>query len=50
MSVTGYLEQYLRPEQGWDYYQLLPRDAGDYVEPATPAARVSWGGLKASFR
>jgi len=49
-SVTGYLEQYLRLEQGWDYYQLLPRDADDYVPAGTPAETTSWGTVKSLFR
>jgi predicted extracellular nuclease len=49
-SVTGYLEQYLRPEQGWDYYQLLPRDANDYVPVSTPVQPATWGAVKALFR
>ncbi len=49
-SVTGYLEQYLRPEQSWDYYQLLPRDADDYVPDSTPVEESSWGAVKSLFR
>lgn len=49
-SVTGYLEQYLRPEQNWDYYQLLPRDADDYVPVSTPVEPTSWGAVKSLFR
>lgn len=49
-SVTGYLEQYLRPEQSWDYYQLLPRDAADYVIAPTPVKLVTWGAVKSLFR
>ncbi len=49
-SVTGYLEQYLRPEQNWDYYQLLPRDADDYVPVSTPVELTSWGSVKSLFR
>ena len=48
--VTGYLEQYLNPDSGWDYYQLLPRDANDYVLAPTPAESESWGSVKALFR
>ncbi len=47
-SVTGYLEQYVNDE--YDYYQLLPRDAQDYVEGATPAQETTWGGVKALFK
>jgi hypothetical protein len=46
----GYLEQYLRPEQGWDYYQLLPRDAYDYECPPTATRTASWGGIKAMYK
>jgi predicted extracellular nuclease len=49
-SVTGYLEQYLRPELDWDYYQLLPRDANDYDAAPSPAEETSWGSVKALFR
>jgi len=49
-SITGYLEQYLRLEQGWDYYQLLPRDAEDYVPVTTPVQSASWGAVKSLFR
>jgi predicted extracellular nuclease len=49
-SITGYLEQYLRLEQGWDYYQLLPRDADDYDPVSTPVAATTWGEVKALFR
>ena len=50
-SVTGYLEQYKRPDQGWDYYQLLPRDAGDYeVFVPVPTETSTWGGVKGMFR
>lgn len=49
-SVTGYLEQYLRPEQGWDYYQLLPRDAEDYEYGISPTTHASWGEIKALFK
>ena len=47
---VGYLEQYLRPDQGWDYYQILPRDAQDYECPPTATTTVSWGGIKALYR
>jgi len=49
-SVTGYLEQYDRPEQGWNYYQILPRDADDYIDAPSPAEADSWGGVKSLFR
>jgi predicted extracellular nuclease len=49
-SITGYLEQYLRPEQGWDYYQLLPRDTGDYGTEPSPVRVTTWGAVKAQFR
>lgn len=49
-SVTGFLEQYLRLEQGWDYYQLLPRDAEDYVPVSTPVQAATWGAVKSLFR
>ncbi len=49
-SVTGYLEQYQRIEQGWDYYQLLPRDAQDYVYGSSPVQPTSWGAVKALFK
>jgi len=48
--VVGYLEQYRRPEQGWDYYQLLPRDAADYIFAPSPAQAGSWGAVKTLFR
>lgn len=48
--VVGYLEQYKRPEQSWDYYQLLPRDAADYTYAPSPAQAGSWGAVKALFR
>ncbi len=48
-AVTGYLEQYLRLDQGWDYYQLLPRSSGDYVPAGTPAQETTWGGIKARY-
>jgi hypothetical protein len=28
--MVGILQEYLHPEEGWDYYQLLPRGEGDY--------------------
>lgn len=35
-SITGIVEQYTKPEDNWDYYQLLPRSASDIVpEPGT---------------
>ncbi len=49
-SVTGYLEQYTKLESGWDYYQLLPRDAQDYVLGASATDAATWGGVKAMFR
>jgi hypothetical protein len=49
-GVTGYLEQYLRPEQNWDYYQLLPRDADDYLIEGTPVRVTTWGAVKSLFR
>jgi len=29
--IAGILQQYTHAEEGWDYYQLLPRGEGDYV-------------------
>jgi hypothetical protein len=49
-SVTGYLEQYQRTNPDWDYYQLLPRDAEDYVPAGSPAEETSWGAVKSLFR
>jgi hypothetical protein len=49
-SVTGYLEQYTKLADGWDYYQLLPRDAQDYVLGASATEPSSWSGVKAMFR
>lgn len=49
-SVTGYLEQYTRTNPDWDYYQLLPRDADDYVVASSPAEETSWGAVKSLFR
>ncbi|MFH1745831.1 MAG: hypothetical protein ABIG44_02185 [Planctomycetota bacterium] len=35
-SITGIVEQYTKPEDGWDYFQLCTRDADDIVpEPGT---------------
>ncbi|UCG15794.1 MAG: PEP-CTERM sorting domain-containing protein [Phycisphaerales bacterium] len=35
-SITGVVEQYTKLTDGWDYYQLCTRSAGDIVpEPAT---------------
>ncbi|MFH0981044.1 MAG: PEP-CTERM sorting domain-containing protein [Planctomycetota bacterium] len=35
-SITGIVEQYTKPSDGWDYYQLDTRSAGDIVpEPGT---------------
>ncbi len=50
LSVTGFLEQYYNPTSGWDYYQLLPRDAGDYVPGPVAVEARSWGTVKALFR
>jgi hypothetical protein len=30
--ISGIFQEYLYPQEGWDYYQLLPRGAGDYVK------------------
>jgi hypothetical protein len=49
-SVTGYLEQYLRDDPPWDYYQLLPRWAADYDYAPTPTEAGSWGELKSLFQ
>jgi len=49
-SVTGYLEQYQKESAGWDYYQLLPRWAEDYVVGPSATDAVSWSGVKALFR
>ena len=49
-GVTGYLEQYTKLESGWDYYQLLPRDAQDYVLGASAIEPSTWSGVKAMFR
>ncbi|MBP6875490.1 MAG: hypothetical protein KBD56_05425 [Candidatus Eisenbacteria bacterium] len=32
--IVGVFQEYFHPEEGWDYYQLLPRGAGDY-EPSS---------------
>ncbi|MFH1145036.1 MAG: hypothetical protein V1774_10875, partial [Candidatus Eisenbacteria bacterium] len=29
--IAGIYQEYLHPEEGWDYYQLLPRGTGDYA-------------------
>ena len=50
LSITGYLEQYLNPPDGWDYYQLLPRDAGDYVSGASATEAETWSGVKVLFK
>lgn len=47
-SITGNLEQYTNDP--WDYYQLLPRDAQDYVIGASATEAASWGGVKLLFR
>lgn len=49
-SVTGYLEQYQNSQDGWDYYQLIPRDADDYVSGVSPTLVPSWGGIKNMFK
>jgi hypothetical protein len=49
-SITGYLEQYTKLEDGWDYYQLLPRDAQDYVLGASAVEAASWSGVKSMFK
>lgn len=28
--ITGVFQEYVNAEEGWDYYQILPRGAGDY--------------------
>jgi hypothetical protein len=28
--ITGVFQEYSNPAEGWDYYQILPRGAGDY--------------------
>jgi len=28
--ITGVLQEYVLPEEGWDYYQILPRGDADY--------------------
>ncbi len=30
--ISGVFQEYLYPQEGWDYYQLLPRGAADYVK------------------
>jgi hypothetical protein len=30
--VSGIFQEYLYPQEDWDYYQLLPRSAADYVK------------------
>jgi hypothetical protein len=49
-SVTGYLEQYTKLDAGWDYYQLLPRDAQDYMVGASATENSTWSGVKSMFR
>jgi hypothetical protein len=49
-SVTGYLEQYTKVEDGWDYYQLLPRDADDYVYGGSATSVPTWGGIKSMYK
>ncbi|MBU1699450.1 MAG: hypothetical protein KJ970_17660 [Candidatus Eisenbacteria bacterium] len=50
ISITGYLEQYLNTDDGWDYYQLLPRDIEDYVLPVTPTRETTWGAVKSVYK
>jgi len=49
-SVTGYLEQYQKESEGWDYYQLLGRDADDFVLGSSATHDASWGNIKSMFR
>ena len=46
-SVSGILEQYTRPEAGWDYYQLVTTRTSDFVipEPASAGLLVLAGGM-----
>ncbi len=43
-AVVGILEQYTKPSSGYDYYQLLTRNSGDFVPAPTPAALLLVGG------
>ena len=47
--LTGVLQRY-DDDGEWDYYQLLPRDADDYVYGSSPAEASTWGALKALYR
>jgi len=29
-QITGIFQEYAHPDEGWDYYQILPRGAADY--------------------
>jgi hypothetical protein len=49
-GIVGYLEQYTKLEDGWDCYQLLPRDAGDYENGSVGVESLSWAGVKALYR
>ncbi len=49
-SITGYLEQYQNPADDWDYYQLLPRDAEDYLIGSSATLDTNWGNIKSMFR
>ncbi len=46
-SVSGILEQYARPESGWDYYQLVTTSTSDLVipEPASAGLVLLAGGM-----